>query len=100
MLKTYKYELCPTEDQKVLLNKHFGSCRFIYNWALAEKQSDVNAAVNIKNFGYVKLTKSDEKLGAEDRISRVNKARSRNGVLEASTVDSENTAALLLQEQS
>ena len=28
MLKSYKYKMKPTEDQKVLLNKHFGSIRF------------------------------------------------------------------------
>lgn len=34
MLKAYKYRLYPNNDQEVLLNKHFGSCRFVYNWAL------------------------------------------------------------------
>lgn len=37
MLKTYKYRIYPTEDQAVLIEKHIGSCRFIYNWALTEK---------------------------------------------------------------
>ena len=30
-LKSYKYELKPNEEQKVLLNKHFGSVRWVYN---------------------------------------------------------------------
>ena len=34
MIETYKFRLYPTEEQKVLLAKHFGSVRFIYNWAL------------------------------------------------------------------
>ena len=34
MLKAYKYRLYPKNKQQVLLNKHFGCCRFIYNWAL------------------------------------------------------------------
>ena len=34
MIETYKFRLYPTEDQKVLLRKHFGCSRFIYNWAL------------------------------------------------------------------
>ena len=38
MIETYKFRLYPTEDQKVLLNKHFGSVRFIYNWALEYSQ--------------------------------------------------------------
>jgi putative transposase len=37
MLKTYKYRLYPTKDQQVLMSKHFGCCRWIYNWALARK---------------------------------------------------------------
>ena len=34
MIETYKFRLYPNEAQKVLLAKHFGSVRFIYNWAL------------------------------------------------------------------
>lgn len=34
MLKTYRYRLYPTDTQKILLNKHIGCCRFIYNLAL------------------------------------------------------------------
>lgn len=39
MLRTYKYRLYPTKAQVVLLNKHFGACRFIYNLALETKQA-------------------------------------------------------------
>ena len=34
MLRAYKYRIYPTDDQKVLLAKTFGCCRFVYNWAL------------------------------------------------------------------
>ena len=34
MLRAYKYRIYPTEEQKVLLAKTFGCCRFVYNWAL------------------------------------------------------------------
>ena len=37
MLKAYKYRLYPTTSQAQLLNQSFGSCRYIYNWALAKK---------------------------------------------------------------
>lgn len=37
MLKAYKYRLFPNKSQEVLLNKHFGCTRFVYNWALSEK---------------------------------------------------------------
>jgi putative transposase len=34
MLKAYKYRIYPTQEQKVLLAKSFGSCRWFYNYAL------------------------------------------------------------------
>ena len=34
MIETYKFRIYPTEEQKVLLQKHFGCVRFVYNWAL------------------------------------------------------------------
>lgn len=33
-IEAYKFRLYPTEEQKVLLAKHFGAVRFVYNWAL------------------------------------------------------------------
>lgn len=35
--RAYKYRLYPNDGQKVLIAKHLGSCRFIYNYALAKK---------------------------------------------------------------
>jgi putative transposase len=37
MLKAYKYRLYPNKAQVVLLNKHFGACRWLYNYGLAKK---------------------------------------------------------------
>ncbi|WP_449462601.1 transposase [Tardisphaera miroshnichenkoae] len=34
MLKTLKVRLYPTDSQKVLLEKHFGACRFVWNYFL------------------------------------------------------------------
>lgn len=34
MLKSIKFRLYPDENQRELLEKQFGYCRFIYNWAL------------------------------------------------------------------
>lgn len=36
--KSYKFRLLPTEEQSVLLSKHFGCIRFVYNHFLKEKQ--------------------------------------------------------------
>jgi len=38
MLKAFKYRLSPTKEQSILLNKHIGSSRFVYNLALECKQ--------------------------------------------------------------
>lgn len=35
--RAYRYRLYSNEEQKVLIAKHLGSCRFIYNYALAKK---------------------------------------------------------------
>ena len=34
VLVGYKFRIYPTEDQKVFFEKHFGCCRFIYNYLL------------------------------------------------------------------
>lgn len=42
IFKAYKYRLYPTDTQNVLLEKHFGCARFIYNLALETKLSAYN----------------------------------------------------------
>jgi putative transposase len=37
MIKAFKFRLYPTTNQADQLNQHIGSCRFIYNWALDQK---------------------------------------------------------------
>ena len=39
MLRRYQYRLYPTKDQETLIAKHLGCCRYVYNWALARKNS-------------------------------------------------------------
>ena len=50
MLKSYKYKLLPNEEQSVLLNKHFGSIRFIYNYFLNERKNEYESNKNILNY--------------------------------------------------
>lgn len=38
MLRSYKYRMYPTNEQKVMLAKTFGCCRLAYNWALDLKE--------------------------------------------------------------
>lgn len=40
MLKAFKYRISPTKEQAELINKHIGCARFVYNNALAFKQSE------------------------------------------------------------
>ena len=37
MLRVYKYRIYPIDEQKVLIAKTLGCCRFVYNWALNMK---------------------------------------------------------------
>ena len=37
MLKTYEYRIYPNKEQTILIAKHFGCTRFVYNKALALK---------------------------------------------------------------
>ena len=36
-MRAYKYRIYPNAEQKVLIAKHFGCSRHVYNWALTEK---------------------------------------------------------------
>jgi putative transposase len=55
MIKSYKYRIEPTRTQQELINKHIGSCRFLYNLALETKQTAY--AGNKVNLGCFDLMK-------------------------------------------
>ena len=48
--KTYRFELRPTQDQKVLLDKHFGCVRFVYNHFLNERKGQYQANKKSDNY--------------------------------------------------
>ena len=50
MFKSYKYKLKPNEEQIVLLNKHFGSIRFAYNYFLNERKREYETNKNTLNY--------------------------------------------------
>ena len=58
MIETYKFRLYPNEEQKVLLNKHFGCVRFVYNWAL--NYNTTQYAQTKKHLGWISICGSDE----------------------------------------
>jgi len=49
---TYKFRLNPTKDQEILLNKHFGSVRFAYNYFLNQRKEEY--LLNKKSITYNK----------------------------------------------
>jgi putative transposase len=55
-LLAYKYRLYPNKGQRVLLEKHFGSCRFIYNHFLQKKITHYKETK--KTIGWVDLANS------------------------------------------
>ena len=65
MLKSFKYKLLPNKEQIILLNKHFGSVRFIYNYYLNERKREYETNKQTLNFydnclDLTKLKKKDE----------------------------------------
>lgn len=62
MLKTFKYRIYPTKEQKVLISKHFGACRFIYNLALETKMTAYSSAkINLSRYDLQKQMKDLKK---------------------------------------
>jgi len=48
IFKAFKYRIYPTKNQIILLNKHFGACRYVYNLALETKQmAYLGAKINL-----------------------------------------------------
>lgn len=65
IFRTYKFELQPTKEQKVLLGKHFGCVRFVYNHFLNARkeqyQSDKKSDTYYKQAaGLTELKKKEE----------------------------------------
>lgn len=55
MLKAFKYRIYPSESQAILINKHIGSARFVYNLALETKQmAFAGNKVNLDCFALIK----------------------------------------------
>ena len=50
MYKSYKYKLLPNAEQQLLLNKHFGCIRFVYNHFLNERIEEYKENKNTLNY--------------------------------------------------
>jgi putative transposase len=55
VLKAFRYRISPTREQVVLINKHIGSARFVYNLALETKQmAYAGSRINLDCFALIK----------------------------------------------
>lgn len=75
MLRPYKYELNPTADQKVLINKTFGCVRFVYNHFLNERIEQYKATKKSDNFykqsaSLTQLKKKDSTIWLSEALSQ------------------------------
>ena len=58
MIESHRFRLYPTREQEVLLAKHFGSVRFVYNWAL--DYSTRQYAQSKKHLGWMGIASSND----------------------------------------
>jgi putative transposase len=61
---TYKFRLKPTKEQEIMLNKHFGSVRYVYNYFLNQRKEEyLNNKKSItynKQSGFLTQLKKEE----------------------------------------
>ena len=48
--KTYRFRIFPDKEQEVLLNKHFGCSRFVYNYFLNERKEQYQKGKKSNNY--------------------------------------------------
>lgn len=48
--KTYRFRILPNKEQEVLLNKHFGCSRFVYNYFLNERKEQYQKGKKSDNY--------------------------------------------------
>ena len=76
MLKSYKYKLKPSDEQIVLLNKHFGSIRFVYNFFLNERKKEYET--NKQSLNYSDNSKSLTELKKQEGYIWLNEINSQS----------------------
>ena len=65
--KTYRFRICPDKEQEVLLNKHFGCSRFVYNYFLNERKEQYQKDKKSDNY-YAQVKTLTELKNQEDTI--------------------------------
>ncbi len=74
--KAHKFRLYPTLEQEILLSKHFGSCRFVYNKFLHDK--NLMYKENKKNLTYNESSKILTVLKKDENHSWLNEINSQS----------------------
>ena len=69
MLLAYKYRIYPTKADKILLAKHFGCCRFLYNHFLVYRKSEYEKGNKVS---YYVTQKELTKMKAREEYSWLN----------------------------
>ena len=75
MLLAYKYRIYPTEADKILLAKHFGCCRFLYNYFLTYRKSEYEQGNKVS---YYITQKELTKMKALEKYSWLNEVASQS----------------------
>lgn len=72
ILKAYKFDIRPDKEQKVLLSKHFGCARFIYNYFLNHRKKQyITTGKSDNYYGQAKLLTELKKLEEYDWLREV-----------------------------
>ena len=75
MLLAYKYRIYPTKTDKILLAKHFGCCRFLYNYFLSYRKNEYEKGNKVS---YLITQKELTKMKNLDQYSWLNEVSSQS----------------------
>ena len=72
IFRTYKFRLKPNSEQKILLAKHFGCARFVFNHFLAERQEEYKNEGRSSNYYTQQARLAELKKGEYEWLKEVN----------------------------
>ena len=78
MLKSFKTEINPTEEQKVKIRKTIGTCRFIYNFYLAHNKELYESGKKIMSSSQFRVWLNNEFLPSHPEYSWIKEAYSKS----------------------
>src|SRR5574344_548227 len=74
--KTYRFRILPNKEQEVLLNKHFGCSRFVFNYFLNERKEQYQ--VDKKSDNYYKQAATLTELKKKDETAWLKEVNSQS----------------------